>query len=59
MDAYKRYYDDLTTTAVDVTGTKYTIIKNIYLPTSANAVLTERTGKFAVAVNNTAKHIRC
>jgi hypothetical protein len=32
MDAYKDdIIDDLTTTAVDVTGTKYTIIKNIYL----------------------------
>ncbi|MEZ7503738.1 LamG-like jellyroll fold domain-containing protein [Flavobacterium sp. Arc2] len=59
MDAYKDdIIDDLTTTAIDVTGTKIYNHKNMYVQQAPMPFLTERTGTFAVAVNNTAKDIR-
>ena len=59
MDTYKNdIIDDLTTTAIDVLGTKIYNHKNIYLQQAPLPFVTERAGTFAVAVNNPTKEIR-
>ncbi|TDE03139.1 LamG-like jellyroll fold domain-containing protein [Flavobacterium hiemivividum] len=59
MDTYKDdIIDDLTTTAIDVTGTKIYNHKNIYVQQAPMPFLTERTGSFATAVNSPTKEIR-
>ncbi|MBC7845782.1 MAG: choice-of-anchor D domain-containing protein [Flavobacterium sp.] len=59
MDNYKDdIIDDLTTTAIDVTGTKIYNHKNIYVQQAPMPFLTERTGDFATAVNSPTKEIR-
>ncbi|MFV5684428.1 LamG-like jellyroll fold domain-containing protein [Flavobacterium sp. GB2R13] len=59
MDTYKDdIIDDLTTTAIDVTGTKIFNHKNIYMQQAPMPFLTERTGNFATAVNSPTKEIR-
>jgi hypothetical protein len=59
MDTYKDdIIDDLTTTAIDVTGAKIFNHKNIYMQQAPMPFLTERTGNFATAVNSPTKEIR-
>ena len=59
MDNYKDdIIDDLTTPAIDLTGTKIFNHKNIYLQQAPMPFLTEQTGTFAAAVNNPTKEIR-
>lgn len=59
MDAYKDdIIDDLTTPAIDLTGTKIYNHKNIYVQQAPMPFLTERTGTFAGAVNSPTKEIR-
>lgn len=59
MDAFKDdIIDDLTTPAIDVTGTKIFNHKNIYVQQAPMPFITERVGDFATAVNNTSKDIR-
>jgi hypothetical protein len=59
MDTYKDdIIDDLTTTTIDVTGTKIYNHKNIYVQQAPMPFLTERTGSFATAVNSPTKEIR-
>jgi LEA14-like dessication related protein len=59
MDNYKDdIIDDLTTPAIDVTGTKIYNHKNIYVQQAPMPFLTERTGDFATAVNSPTKEIR-
>jgi hypothetical protein len=59
MDNYKDdIIDDLTTAAIDVTGTKIYNHKNIYVQQAPMPFLTERTGDFATAVNSPTKEIR-
>ncbi|RBN50187.1 LamG-like jellyroll fold domain-containing protein [Flavobacterium psychrolimnae] len=59
MDKYKDdIIDDLTTPAIDVTGTKIYNHKNIYLQQAPLPFVTERTGTFATAVNSPTKEIR-
>ncbi|TRX00443.1 LamG-like jellyroll fold domain-containing protein [Flavobacterium gawalongense] len=59
MDNYKNdIIDDLTTAAIDVTGTKIFNHKNIYVQQAPMPFLTERTGDFATAVNSPTKEIR-
>lgn len=59
MDNYKDdIIDDLTTAAIDVTGTKIFNHKNIYVQQAPMPFLTERNGSFATAVNSLTKEIR-
>lgn len=59
MDTYKDdIIDDLTTTYIDVTGTKIYNHKNIYVQQAPMPFLTERAGDFATAVNSPTKEIR-
>ena len=59
MDNYKDdIIDDLTTPAIDVTGTKIYNHKNIYVQQAPMPFLTERIGDFATAVNSPTKEIR-
>jgi hypothetical protein len=59
MDNYKDdILDDLTTPAIDVTGTKIYNHKNIYVQQAPMPFLTERSGTFATAVNSPTKEIR-
>ncbi|AWG21595.1 hypothetical protein FFWV33_08645 [Flavobacterium faecale] len=58
MDNYKDdIIDDLTTPAIDVTGTKIYNHKNIYIQEAPMPFLTERSGDFATAVNSPTKEI--
>jgi hypothetical protein len=50
LDTYKDDIDDLTTTAIDIVGAKFIIIKHLYA-TGLCLFLTERAGDFAAAVN--------
>ena len=59
MDNYKdNVIDDLTTAAIDITGTKIYNFKNIHLQQAPMPFLTERNGTFSAAVNNATKDIR-
>jgi hypothetical protein len=59
MDTYKDdIIDDLTTSAIDLIGTKIYNHKNIYVQQAPMPFLTERTGDFATAVNSPTKEIR-
>jgi hypothetical protein len=59
MDTYKDdIIDDLTTTAIDLTGTKIFNNKDIRLQQAPMPFLTERAGSFATAVNSPTKEIR-
>jgi hypothetical protein len=59
MDTYKNdIIDDLTTTAIDVTGTKIYNHKYIDVQQAPMPFLTERAGSFATAVNSLTKEIR-
>jgi hypothetical protein len=59
MDTYKNdIIDDLTTPAIDIVGAKIYNNKNIYLQQAPMPFLTERTGRFAEAVNSPIKEIR-
>ncbi|MFV8343024.1 LamG-like jellyroll fold domain-containing protein [Flavobacterium sp. XS2P39] len=59
MDNYKNdIIDDLTTAAIDLTGTKIYNHKNIYVQQAPMPFLTERNGSFAAAVNSLTKEIR-
>jgi hypothetical protein len=59
MDNYKNdIIDDLTTAAIDLTGTKIYNHKNIYVQQAPMPFLTERNGSFASAVNSVTKEIR-
>jgi Rieske Fe-S protein len=59
MDAYKDdIVDDLSTSSIDITGTKIYNHKNIYVQEAPMPFLTERTGDFATAVNSPTKEIR-
>jgi Rieske Fe-S protein len=59
MDAYKDdIIDDLTTTTIDISGTKIYNHKNIHEQEAPMPFLTERTGDFATAVNSPTKEIR-
>ena len=59
MDTYKDdIIDDLTTPAIDLTGTKIYNHKNIYVQQAPMPFITERTGNFATAVHSTTKDIR-
>lgn len=59
MDNYKDdIIDDLTTPAIDLTGTKIYNHKNIYVQQAPMPFITERTGDFATAVNSITKDIR-
>ncbi|MCG9793074.1 choice-of-anchor D domain-containing protein [Flavobacterium algicola] len=59
MDNYKDdVIDDLTTLAIDVTGTKIYNHKNIYIQEAPMPFLTERSGNLAEAVNSPTKEIR-
>ncbi|MBG6061385.1 hypothetical protein IWX83_001166 [Flavobacterium sp. CG_9.1] len=58
MDYYKDdIIDDLSTPAIDVSGTKIYNHKNIYQQQAPMPFLTERTGRFAEAVNSPSKEI--
>ena len=58
MDNYKDdIIDDLSTPAIDISGTKIYNHKNIYLQQAPLPFLTERTGSFAEAVNSPTKEI--
>ena len=59
MDTYKDdIIDDLTTPAIDVTGTKIFNHKNIYVQQAPMPFITERTGNFATAVNSPTNDVR-
>ena len=59
MDYYKDdIIDDLSTPAIDVTGTKIFNHKYIYMQQAPLPFLTERAGTFATAVNSPTKEIR-
>lgn len=59
MDTYKDdIIDDLTTPAIDLTGTKIYNHKNIHIQQAPMPFLTERAGDFATAVNSPTKEIR-
>lgn len=59
MDTYKNdIIDDLTTPAIDLTGTKIYNHKNIHVQQAPMPFLTERTGTFSVATNSPTKDIR-
>lgn len=59
MDVYKDdVIDDLTTAATDLTGARIYNHKNIYLQQAPMPFLTERSGRFAEAVNSPSKEIR-
>jgi hypothetical protein len=59
MDTYKDdIIDDLTTPAIDLTGTKIFNHKNIYVQQAPMPFITERTGDFATAVNSPINDIR-
>ena len=59
MDTYKDdIIDDLSTPAIDITGTKIYNHKIIQLQEAPMPFLTERTGDFATAVNSPTKEIR-
>jgi hypothetical protein len=59
MDTYKDdIIDDLTTPAVDLTGTKIYNHKNIYVQQAPMPFITERTGDFATAVNSPTNEVR-
>ncbi len=59
MDNYKDdIIDDLTTPAIDLTGTKIYNHKNIHVQQAPMPFLTERNGSFATAVNSPTKEIR-
>lgn len=59
MDTYKDdIIDDLTTPAIDLTGTKIYNHKNIYVQQAPMPFITERTGDFATAVNSPANEVR-
>jgi hypothetical protein len=59
MDNYKDdIIDDMTTPAIDLTGTKIYNHKNIYVQQAPMPFITERTGDFATAVNSITKDIR-
>ena len=59
MDAYKDdIIDDITTTAIDVTGMKIYNNKNIYVQQAPMPFVTERTGNFATAVNSPTNEVR-
>ncbi len=59
MDNYKDdIIDDMTTPAIDLTGTKIYNHKNIYVQQAPMPFITERTGNFATAVNSITKDIR-
>jgi hypothetical protein len=59
MDTYKDdIIDDLTTTTIDLTGTKIYNNKNIHVQQAPMPFLTERVGDFATAVNSPTKEIR-
>jgi hypothetical protein len=59
MDTYKDdIIDDLTTSAIDLIGTKIYNHKNIYVQQAPMPFLTERTGNFTSAVNSPTKEIR-
>ena len=59
MDTYKDdIIDDLTTSAIDLTGTKIYNHKNIYVQQAPMPFITERTGNFATAVNSPTNDVR-
>jgi hypothetical protein len=59
MDNYKDdIIDDMTTPAIDLSGTKIYNHKNIYVQQAPMPFITERTGDFATAANNITKDIR-
>ncbi|MDD5150016.1 MAG: choice-of-anchor D domain-containing protein [Flavobacterium sp.] len=59
MDTYKDdIIDDLTTPAVDLTGTKIYNHKYIYVQQAPMPFITERTGDFATAVNSPTNEVR-
>jgi hypothetical protein len=59
MDTYKDdIIDDLTTPAIDLSGTKIFNHKNIYVQQAPLPFITERTGDFATAVNSPTNDIR-
>jgi hypothetical protein len=59
MDTYKDdIIDDLTTPAVDLTGTKIYNHKNIFVQQAPMPFMTERTGDFATAVNSPVNDVR-
>jgi hypothetical protein len=59
MDNYKDdIIDDLTTVAVDLTGTKIYNHKNIYVQQAPMPFITEQTGDFATAVNSPTNDVR-
>ncbi|MGO4822428.1 MULTISPECIES: LamG-like jellyroll fold domain-containing protein [unclassified Flavobacterium] len=59
MDVYKDdVIDDLTTSASDLTGARIYNHKNIYLQQAPMPFLTERSGRFAEAVDSPSKEIR-
>jgi hypothetical protein len=59
MDTYKDdIIDDLTTPAIDLTGTKIYNHKNIYVQQAPMPFITERTGDFATAVNSPTNEVR-
>jgi hypothetical protein len=59
MDTYKDdIIDDLTTPAIDLTGTKIYNHKNIYVQQAPMPFITERTGNFATAANSPTNDVR-
>ena len=59
MDTYKDdIIDDLTTPAIDLTGTKIYNHKNIYVQQAPMPFITERSGDFATAVNSPTNDVR-
>lgn len=59
MDTYKDdIIDDLTTPAIDLTGTKIYNHKNIYVQQAPMPFITERAGDFATAVNSPTNDVR-
>jgi hypothetical protein len=55
MDTYKDdIIDDLTTTAIDIVGAKFIIIKYLY-PTGTYAFFNRKSRDFAAAVNSPTK----
>lgn len=59
MDNYKDdIIDDMTTPAIDLTGTKIYNHKNIYVQQAPMPFITERSGDFATAVNSPANDVR-
>jgi hypothetical protein len=59
MDNYKDdIIDDMTTPAIDLTGTKIYNHKNIYVQQAPMPFITERSGDFATAVNSPTNDVR-